>query len=145
PHISTLSPYTTLFRSYRRNGEARIAARGERLRACEHGQGRSSHERDGRLEEAFGNDPPSPDRGEPWRDHVLLDGALRKRPRIKRFGRSPVHAADPAGRTRDGDPPGYHPLFHDHPGSGSPRAASWCDGRGRGGLRAGHGRTGANP
>jgi len=60
--------------------------------------------------------------------HRLLHGAFRQRPGFIRLRCTPVPRTDSQRRPRDRDPPGHHPLFHDHSRGQSAGAA----GRGHG-------------
>ena len=110
----------------------------------QHRQGGESHQRDGR-EQAAGR---ARDQSATWRRKAIATRASWPCASATCWGpvrqRDPqVPAADCEGRPRHGDAPRDHALLHDHPRSRAPgRPGAAALGEHRGGLRAGHGRTG---
>lgn len=106
-------------------------------------QGRPAGQRHGRVQapgRAGGTGPCHP-----LGAHAVLDGALRQRAGIQRFGHSAVRGADRARRPGDADPFRGHALLHDDRRGRAPGASGGVLRARRRRVRAGHGRRRADP
>ena len=75
---------------------------------------------------------------------AVRGGALRQRARLVRLGDPDLPPPDREGRAGDGDASRDDAVLHDDPGGGAARRPGRCDRRAWAGLRARHGRAGAD-